>query len=173
VRELHAKGWVASEIGREVGMHWRSVNKLINKLGIKPNGRNERYRKRVAATTRKQCEKAGVKNLGELRKARFREAVARIGWEGLSLRGAQIAELLYQRGPMTRKQICEATGMPWKGSRKSLGNCRVPGGSYMAELQRAGVVVRLEAAVKGEGKGKSQDLYMIALGVEKSCQIKN
>lgn len=167
IRDLHSKGWTGSEIGKAVGMHTRSVNARINRLGLTPNGRNERYRKRVAKATRIQCKKAGVKNLGQLRSQRIQQFVAEIGWPGLSIRAAQIAELLHQKGPMTRRQICEAAGIPWKGSRSSMKNKRVPGGCYMAELQRAGVVVRLRAAITGRGKGNRQDLYMIGLEVEK------
>lgn len=170
IRRWHANGWSSREIGEKIGMHPRSVRDKMHALGLTPNGRNERYRKRVAATTRKQCKEAGVANLGELRSKEFKRLAKRLGWpDHLSLRAVQILETLYQQGPMTRRQIAKAIDVPWRGSRKSLGNPRVPGGSYLAELQRAGLVIRLESAITHKGSGNHQDLYLVALGVE-PCQ---
>lgn len=167
IRSLVAKGLSDSEVAEKVGMDRRALTEMRCRMGIAANGRSERYRRRVAQKTKEQCRKAGVKNLAALRAKRFSDFVSSLGWPGVSVRAAQIAETLYVRGPMTRRQICDAIGMPWRGSRKSLSTNRVPGGSYMAELQRAGIVVRLEAAITHRGKGNHEDLYMIGLGVEK------
>lgn len=166
IKSLIGQGLSDSEVASVVKMDRRALTEMRNRMGVSANGRSERYRKRVAEKTKKQCEEAGVKNLAEIRAKRFSEFVQSVGWPGVSVRSAQIAEALYQRGPMTRKQICEAIGMPWRGSRKSLATSRVPGGSYMAELQRAGLVVRLESAITHRGKGNHEDLYMIGLDVE-------
>lgn len=170
IRELHAKGWSAGEMESVVGINSRTINERIHKMGLVPNGRNQRYRNRVAETTKNQCNLAGVKNLGELRSKEMKRVAQRFGWpDNLALRSVQIIETLYQRGPMTRRQIAEAIGLRWNGSRKTFGNTRVPGHSYLAELQRAGLVVRLESAITHKGKGNHQDLYMVGLGVE-PCQ---
>lgn len=163
----HAKqGLSDSEVAAIVGIERRTVGDIRTKLGIPANGRSERFRKRVAAKTREQCAKAGVKNLAELKSEKVRELARKYGWpEYLSLRSIQIAEVLYRRGPMTRRQIAEAVGLPWK-DRGTFKNRHVRGHSYMSELMQSGIVVKLDRAIKGKGKGKSCGLYMIALGVE-------
>jgi len=169
-RELVAKhtkqGLSDSEVAAIVGIERRTVGDIRTKLGIPANGRSERYRKRVAENTRIQCQKAGVNSLAEIKSQRVAGLARKYGWpEHLSLRSIQIAEVLYRRGPMTRKQIAEAVGLPWKG-RGTFKNRHVPRHSYMSELMLCGIVVKLDRAIKGKGKGKSHGLYMIALGVD-------
>jgi hypothetical protein len=166
IRKLLKQGLSDSEVAARVLMGRRALTEMRFRMGIPANGRSERYKRRVAKKTREQCKAAGVRNLAEIRAKRFDEFVVSLGWPGISVRAAQIAEALYRLGPMTRKQICQAVGMPWRGSRKSLSTNSVPGGSYMAELQRAGIVVRLESAITHRGKGNHEDLYMIGLDVE-------
>jgi len=166
IRKLIAQGLSDSEVAGRLKMKRRALSEMRCRMGVLANGRNERYRRRVAKKTKAQCKAAGVSSLAEVRAKRFDEFVADLGWPGLSVRAAQIAESLYRLGPMTRKQICKAIGMPWKGTKKSLSAAYRPGGSYMAELQRAGIVVRLRAAITHKGSGRSEDLYMIGLDVE-------
>lgn len=166
IRRLHKLGWSASEMESRIGIGRRTINSRIHKMGSNPNGRNDRYRRRVAENTRKQCHDAGVSNLAQLRVLEHKKVARRYGWpDHLSLRSVQIVETLYRRGPMTRKQLAVAIGMNWIGSRRSLKGT-VPGGSYLAELQRAGLVVRLASAITHKGKGNHEDLYMVGLGVE-------
>lgn len=166
IKSLLKRGMSDSEVANRVGMDRRALTEMRNRMGVPANGRNARYKKRVAKKTRDQCRKAGVASLAEIRVKRFCEFVEELGWPGVSVRAAQIAEALYRLGPMTRKQICKVIGLPWRGSRKTLSTSRVPGGSYMAELQRAGFVLRLESAITHAGKGNHEDLYMIGLEVE-------
>jgi predicted DNA-binding protein YlxM (UPF0122 family) len=166
LKGLIERGLSDSEVALRLNMDRRALTEMRCRMGIVANGRSERYRRRVAEKTRRQCRASGVRNLAELRAKRFEEFVASLGWAGLSVRAAQIAEALHKLGPMTRRQICDVIEMPWRGSRKSLSTNRVPGGSYLAELQRAGIVVRLRAAITHSGKGNREDLYMIGLGVE-------
>jgi hypothetical protein len=81
--------------------------------------------------------------------------------------------LLYEDGPHTREQIAKAIGLRWAGtpngrhpaSRHSLSG-NGPGGSYMATLQRMGLVIRLGRKIRtGRGKGQSVNAYAIAPGV--------
>ena len=171
IKSLLKLGMSDSEVAERVGMCRRALTEMRSRMGIAANGRNQRYRLRVAKRTREQCKKAGVASLAQIRSKRYAEYSSELGWHGLSVRAAQIAEALYRFGPMTRKRICTHLGMPWKGARKSLGNPNVPGGSYMAELQRAGIVVRLQSAITHSGKGNHEDLYMIGLDVEPCRKI--
>lgn len=166
IRKYHAKGWSDSEIARLIKIERRSVGKIRSKLGLIANDRNERYRKKVAKRTKDQCTKAGVRNLAEVRVLAYRSFARKLGWpEHLSPRAVQFAELMYQHGPLTRRQIATLSGLPWIGSRKSLAS-GTAGGSYLAELQRAGLVVRLPKAVTRKGRGNQESLYMLGMGVE-------
>lgn len=164
--QLLAEGLCDSEIAAILGCKRRGFSKMRALMGLPASGRNQRYRKKVSERTKRQCQEGGFKNLAEVRAKRFGEAAVKLGWPGVSLRAAQIASVLNTCGPMTRKQIVKAIGMKWMGSRKSLSNSRVPGGSYMAELVRAGYVVRLQNAITHSGKGYHEDVYMTAIGVD-------
>lgn len=109
--------------------------------------------------------------MAEVRRLAFNQFAERHGWPSdLRPRAVQILDLLYQYGPKTRRQIVEATGMPWLGSRKSL-HSNDPEGSYLAHLVARGLVVRSIKVVKGRGKGGSCDLYSIAPHVRRGrCQ---
>jgi hypothetical protein len=89
----HAKqGLSDSEVAAIVGIERRTVGDIRTNLGIPANGRSERFRKRVAAKTREQCEKAGVRNLAELKSEKVRQLARKYGWpEDLALRSIQIA----------------------------------------------------------------------------------
>jgi hypothetical protein len=69
---------------------------------------------------------------------------------------------------MTRPQIAEAVGMPWKGSRASL-RSNDPEGSYLAHLIARGLVVDLGRLVKEGGQGRNRHLYSLAIDVEKGA----
>jgi hypothetical protein len=157
----HALGWSDSEIAAKVGCCREYVGELRRKLGLPSNAYNEHYRARVAAKTREQCRKAGVRNLAALRVQRHAEMAKAAGWPGdLRLRHVQILDLLYDHGAKTRREIAEATGMPWKGSRQSL-TSNDPEGSYLAHLMVRGFVMCLPRKVRQGGQGKNVSLYMI------------
>lgn len=171
LRRLNAMGYSDAEIAAETGLDRRTLQDRRNKLGLPSNAFNERHRRRVAAKTAEQLRKAGLSNLGELRREMFRQAARACGWpEDLRPRAVQILNELYRRGPMTRRQIADAIGMPWKGSRNSL-HSNDPQGTYLAHLMRRGLVIRFGRLVGGsadgtQGKGKGQHLYALAAEVE-------
>jgi transcriptional regulator len=171
IKTLHAKGWSDSEIAADIETDRRNVTRLRNTMGIPANGRNARYRKKVVARTKQQLKKAGAKSLADIKRREVQKLANKLGWpDHLSLRSIQIVETLYRHGPMTRRQIAATVGLPWKG-RKTMGNKNVPGQSYMAELQRAGLVIHLPRAISRRGKGNNEGIYMVALEVE-PCPIK-
>lgn len=169
--KLHSKGYSSQEIADSIGLNGRSVRERLVRMGLVSNGRNERYRKRVAAKTKKQCKEAGVKNLAQLKANEIKKLALSLGWpEHLSIRSIQILEAFYKHGPMTRRTLAEAIGMKWKGSRKTFNTNRVHGHSYLAALVHEGLVVRLKKAITHKGKGNHEDVYMLGLEVE-PCQI--
>lgn len=175
VREKHALGWsdtaiaaaYGERIGRVVDRH--SVTRWRDKLGLPSVLHSEHQRNQVREKTAEQLKAAGVASLAELRGQVFRERAAAAGWpEDLRPRAVQILNALWERGPMTRMQIAEAIGMPWKGSRKSL-TSNDPEGSYLAHLMSRGLVIVMKRAAKvtGQGKGRSQNVYSLPLTIER------
>lgn len=167
IRVWLAHGYSDSEIAAKLGVNREVVRDHRTRMRLPANGRNERYRRRVAEKTRQQCQASGVSSLAEIKAIEVRKLAEKYGWpSSLSMRSIQIVQLLYTHGPMTRRQINDAIGMKWRSSRKALSNSWVPGGSYLAELQRAGLVARLPRAVSGKGRGSSKDLYFVAIEVQ-------
>lgn len=171
LRRLHALGRsdaeIATELRRIAGreLDRRTVGGRRVQLGLSHNASSDHRRRRVAEKTKAQCALAGVATLADIRVQSWQDAAARCGWpRDLRPRAVQILNTLYQRGPMTRRQIAEAIGLPWNGSRKSL-TSRDTEGIYLWHLVRRGLVVRLPRLVKGTGKGRSTHLYTLALGV--------
>lgn len=168
LRRLHALGFSDAEAAGELGCERHTVGDWRRRLGLCSNARSERVRAKVRATTARQVAEAGVASLGEIRALAFRQFAAESGWpEDLRPRAVQILDLLAIRGPMTRREIAEAIGMPWKGSRKSLTSNDAEG-SYLAHLMARGLVVSLGRVVRGVGSGKSVQLYSLALTAERS-----
>lgn len=124
----------------------------------------EYQRGRVRNKTNEVLAAKGWQSLAHVRSARHREFIRGLGWpESLSLRSAMVATLLWQRGPMTRLEICAAMGLqnPHRTDPKS----NRQGGTAMAELIRAGIVVGLQKAKRGDGRGRAVNVYLIAPGV--------
>jgi len=165
MRQLNADGWSDQDIADELGRDRHCVSMHRSRAGLPSNAYGTRWKDRNKKQRRRQCEDYGVKNMGEYRSKRFQKFASERGWPGLSVRGAQIADLLYERGPHTREEICKALDMPTHNDnqRKRLAG-RVPGGMYTAELIRAGVVVALTRKRRQGGKGKNVTEYAIAPG---------
>lgn len=167
LKQLHARGWTDSEIANELGCARRVAGKYRRHLGLPSNRVSAHYRARVAAKTREQCKAAGVASLAEVRALAFRSRARRAGWpEDLPPRAIEILDALESRGPLTRREIADAIGMEWHGSRASL---KARGNStYLAELMDRGLVVSLGKVVRGTGRGHSVQLYSLALVTERS-----
>ena len=119
------------------------------------------------AKLQEQLERHGAKSLVEIRSATFRRRAAELGWpDDLPLPCVRILEALHAIGPMTRRELADAAGFTWRGSRNTF---NAGGTSYLAMLLRRGLIVSLMRAnrVTGEGKGKSTNVYMLALTTSK------
>ena len=164
IKRMNAEGYTDAEISAVAGWSRRHVSKVRVRLGLPSNRQSERYRKRVSAKTREQCDKAGLATLADVRRTAHQDLIRRMGWpDHLALRSAQLAELLWIHGPLTRRQLATLAGVRWLGSKKTFKTKR-PGGSYLAELQREGLVVQLRKAVP-RGDGFADSIYMLAMGV--------
>jgi hypothetical protein len=167
LRRLNKAGLSDSDIALQFACDRHCVSRHRRHLNLPSQARGARWIEEIRAGTKRQCEAAGVRSLGELRALSHRIRAIKAGWPTtVRLRGLEILELLEKHGPMTRRQIIDALGMTWRGVRRSL-KSNGPGGSYLAELMRLGLVVSLGRQIKGQGKGKSVHLYSIALGAER------
>jgi len=167
IRRLNKQGFTDTEIAGQSGHDRHVVSAERKALGLPCQVWSGRRIEKVRAKTRAQCAAAGVANLGQYRALVLRVRAIRAGWPSdLRWRSVQILELLGERGPMTRRELAEAIGMPWRGSHTSM-KSKDPGGTYLAALIRRGLVVRLGRVAKGKGRGSSVNLYSLALDAER------
>lgn len=171
----HPLGWSDQEIADAYNRrhrHLQVTRKWVweirrDKLGLPSNAYSKHRRQRVANKTRQQLRQAGLKSLAELRVQKFQQFAERSGWPAdLRPRAVQILNVLYERGPQTRRQLAEAIGVPWLGSRKTL-HSNDPEGSYLAHLQKRGLVVRLGRIVRQGGQGQNVNLYSIPAHIKR------
>lgn len=161
--------WSDSEIAAEWGCTRRHIGNLRRAIGLPASGNSERRRAKVATRTREQCRAAGVTSLGGLRSQVLGRLGPSHGWPvGLRARSIHILELLYAAWPvpLSRREIADGIGMPWKGVRKSL-TSNDPEGSYLAHLAALGLVIRSPRTApvginkRGNGQGCGVSLYTL------------
>ncbi|HUU59676.1 MAG TPA: hypothetical protein VMZ50_09035 [Phycisphaerae bacterium] len=171
LRRRNADGWSDTEIAAAWGADRHAVSNARRRLGLPSNATGPRARAKIAAAQKRQCARAGVASLAELKARRFADAAARCGWPAdLRPRSVQILNALWDLGPMTRRQIAEAVGMPWKGSRASLSS-NDPEGSYLAHLMARGLVIRLGrvgGAIGAAGRPSCVCVYSLSPLIERS-----
>lgn len=169
---MNAEGISDSEIARRTGYDRHTIGKHRRRLGLPDQSKGTQARAAIAAGVKRQLLRLGIPALSQLRVEAWRKSARDLGWpetidgRPVNRRELAILEAFRLRGPMTRIQLAESIGMEWLGSRRSM-KCRGRGGSYLAGLMRAGIVVSLGRAMKGEGKG-STTIYSLALEVERN-----
>jgi transposase-like protein len=167
LRQLHAQGYSDSEIAREWGISRKVAEDWRKRAGLPSNALSEHRRARVREKTREQLARAGLPSLAHVRLAAFKKFARKHGWpEDLRPRAVMMLNAMWQRGPMTRRELADAIGMPWKGSRKSLVS-NDPEGSYLAHLMKRGLVVSLGRCKQNGGQGKNTHVYTLALDVQR------
>lgn len=163
----HAAGWSNAEIAHAWSCGRHAVGRHRCRLGLPTNALSAHRRQRVTTKTRAQVQRAGCKSLADIRAKVFRKRALAAGWpEDLRPRAVQILNVLWERGPMTRRELAEAIGLPWRGARSSL-KSNDSGGSHLAELQRRGLAVRLGRIVRGRGRGNSVNMYSLPVGIQR------
>jgi len=171
ITRMAADGACNRCIGRACGLDRHAVARIRREIGARPLevrgsvGTCRQCVERVRAATREQCRRAGVASLAEIRIREFRRFAEASGWPAdLRPRAIQMLDALWELGPMTRRQIAAAIGMPWKGSRDSL-TSNDPEGSYLAHLMARGLVMQVGRCIRGDGPGRNVYLYSLAPGV--------
>ncbi len=164
-REI-AEEWTAMRPDRHLDR--RTICKMRLSLELPSNRSSKRVRDQVRQRTSLQLEREGVGSLADLRAKQYQRFAVDRGWPpSLRPREIQIVDLLYERGPMTRRQIVDLLGLGGDNQRKWL-SCRHGRGSYIANLMYAGLVVRsAHKTVKGVGKGRSVYTYSCAAWVRR------
>ena len=177
IRRMVKRGHCNRCIGRALGRERHMIAGWRRKLGFPtlgsgPSGACSTCVATIRANTERQLKKAGLASLAYLRIEKWRKLARDAGWPPeqygeLRFRAVEILNVLWRQGPLTRRQLAAATGMPWKGSRKSL-TSNDEEGSYLANLVSRGLVVALQRGntVRGQGRGCSTNVYMLPLGVE-------
>lgn len=173
IKRKHAIGWTDARIAEAIGRERHEVSRTRRKLGLPDNHqRSEWSLNQIRRRTNQQLKKAGVNSLAELKSKVFHDRAREAGWpDNLGFREVQILNLLWEKGPQSRRQICEGIGANWIGSRMSM-KSRTPGGSYLATLIRLGLVVRIRKGFRilGQGKGRTCDLYSLPLFITRNTE---
>ena len=170
----HPLGWSDNEISEEASkLHGLPVDRhrtgrLRRELGLSANTLSEHRRERVRDRTAGQLRHAGMKSLAELRIKKWDNWKQSLGWPcNLTVRSVQALEIFWQlRGmPLTRRKLCQLMGVSSAKRHAPISN---KGGSVLAELVTAGFVVRIPKGlpIRGQGKGRSQDVYLLQDGVK-------
>lgn len=179
IREKHAEQWTDAEIrdgwnqlhpDRKTGAIAREcVGKRRRKLGLPNNRLADRMRNRVRAKTAEQLKAAGLSSLAELRRTVIQKRIADMGWPtDLTMREAQILSLIWEKGPLTKRAIAEGIGMPVHAMSRKMLKSNGPGGNYLADLMRRGLLVSLGRVVRtGKGRGNNVKLYSLPLSIER------
>ena len=168
VRQMNARGLPDAEIARSIGCDRHTVSRRRRQFDLPSNAKGEWFREKIRAATKRQLQRCGLPSLADVRAEAFRRYAARRGWPpDIAPTAVHILDALDERGPMTRREIADAIGMPWHGSRSSLKCTAKHGGSYLAGLIRRGLVVQLGRIVRGEGRGRSVCLYSLSLTAQR------
>lgn len=173
IRRLNAEGMSDSRIAARLGRDRHQVSHRRKAMWLPSHAHGEQARALIAAALKMQCERMGIVNPNDLRMRAWKRLSRERGWpetiggRATNPRHVQILDLLYERGPQTRRGIAEAIGMRVDSVYGNVLPSNGPGGSYLAELIRAGLVVSLGRVVRDDGKGRNVAIYSLSLDVER------
>lgn len=183
IKETHPEGWSDSEIAAEWNRRQQNpaahitrncVGKHRRKLGLPDNALSPRRIEQVRQKTREQLRRSGLPTLAALRAKAFRDRARSAGWpEDLRPRHVQILNVIWDKGPMTRREIATAIGARTdyvgKHAIRKILKSNDREGSYLAHLLARGLIIVFERAntVTGKGKGRSTHIYSLPLNIER------
>ena len=158
LKRLYEEGHTGREIARQLGRHHRTVHEHRVRLGIPLNWSEERNSERLRELSIRSGQRV---RFVEAQKDRHNKFARDCGWpEGLTPRQVTILNLLWERGPLTRREIVDALGMKWRGPKQTLAFHRPGRASYLGHLTSLGLVVRLRVP------GEKYHAYTLGLAVE-------
>jgi hypothetical protein len=159
IKARNAEGWPDSEIARARGVDRHAVACVRKQLGLPSNALSERRRDAVRQKTAEQLQRMGLTpgGLASLCYAAHRKFARDSGWpEDLLIRETQILNAMWDRGPMTRREIAQAIGM------------RTDKHSYLATLMKRGMVICMPRKVQTGRRGGNVNLYMLSLTIRRT-----
>ena len=167
IREKQAAGWSDTEMATERHCDRHTISERRKAMGLTGNRFGERHREKLRLRMAATCAKYGITGIAAFRYAKYRREAIAAGWpEDLRPRHVKILNSLWERGPMTRREICDAIGLRWKGSRASL-KSKDPEGSFVSHLLARGLIVSLGRIVRAGGKGRNQTVYSLPLDIRR------
>ncbi len=152
LREHHPRGLSDREIcviareqyGVRVDRH--RIGDLRRSLGLCSNACSEHRIRQISDRTREQLAEAGESSLAGVRRKAWGEWKRNLGWpESLTIRAVQALEMLWRHGPLTRIQLCDLLGVSSK--KRTAPHSNAKGGTVLAELSRAGLVLRIKKCI--------------------------
>ncbi len=166
---LAAAGLTDTAIARVVGFSRTQVSAERRRQRLAAAPWTPERRAAVGRAMRATCRAKGVANLAEIRSEIHRAYARAEGWpEDLRPMSVAVLSALWELGPMTRREICEAIGDPWKGPSRSLVSNDAEG-TPLAHLAARGLVVRVLCAGPKyrPDAGRNADLYLPALDLQR------
>jgi hypothetical protein len=176
LRRLNAGGDSDSEIARKLGFERHCIHRQRKRLGLLDQSYGKQSRAAIGAGVRRQLVRLGLERLTDLRIEAWRQLARERGWpvtingRAVNRRHVQVLDVLWERGPQTRVQLAEAIGMKVHADQKKVLASNGEGGSYLAELMRAGLVISLGRVVRTGGQGKNVHLYALDPSIEKGAE---
>jgi len=171
--ELNGQGVSDTEVARRLGYDRHHITRRRRALGLPDQSHGLQARKAVSAGVKRQLERLGIPRLTDLRMDSWRRLAAERGWpevvngRRVCRRHIAILDTLYLHGPQTRQQIAERIGWRVDRGQRHLLKSNGGGGSYLAELMRAGLVMDLGRCVQMGGRGRNVHLYGLDMAIEK------
>lgn len=169
---LRQQGLLDVELCRVFGVTRKVIEKWRKRLGLPGFTRGPRLpstRAKLAASYRRQMAAAGVRCINDLnpdwRRKKATDLARRFGLPA-ELWGTQVRIVLaLAAGPMTAATLARVLGRKRQPNPFHSLNCRqVPGGNYLTDLCRRGLVAYSpRTRGEGNGSGRAEGLYWLTV----------
>lgn len=167
IRRMHAEGFPDPDIAAETGCTSRQIGWVRRSMGIKGHrpGSLKISRDRSREGLKRWLKARGISSPAYIRVEKWKAWARKLGWPD-HLRPRQICFLhaLYEHGPMTRRELCEAMGGEWKGSQGPFFDGG-KFGSVLPSLERMGLVERSKRIARDPDTESPVNIYSLPLHV--------
>jgi hypothetical protein len=164
IRRMNQQQVSDTDIAASLDCDRHTVSKLRKRMGLPSWDKGPQWLEKVKQKQKQQLLEAGVDSLGQIRSLAYQKFAVDNGWPAdTKPRAVQVLNLLASHGvPMNRRQIAEGIGMPRLQQNKLL-LANGKGGTHLAQLVRAGLVIRLKRSCRiiGQGSGRTCDYYIL------------
>lgn len=156
--KLVRAGHTDTEIATTLRADRHAVGDWRRALGLPANANGVRHRASIRRAAARQVKRAGLGSLAELRVKAWGDHSEKHGLPRELNPTAVRVVLALAAGPKTRREIVAALGRAWKAGNRGRNNlnCRKGGGSYLAWLDKLGLVRRVPRYVRAGKRGATQ-----------------